>query len=439
MTKPDPLSFYKIFMVWWPLAASSMLMSAEMPIINAGIARTPDSTAALAGFGIAFSLAIFTEAPIIMLISTAAALAKDRPAFKLIERFAVQLGIFVTVVHFVLAFTPLYDVVVRGWMGVPQAVADAALPALRILILWPAPIGWRRFHQGLLIRLRRTSFISVATIARLMITAAITFITIFGLHWGGNYAGATAVTLAVIAETLLITLVARPIAASALSADAQTALTYRQLFNFHLPLMVMSALSIVAQPLVSTGLARAPFPTESLASWPSVWGITMLISGLCQSLQETTITFAENARALSRVRRFGLTVGGIASALIAALAFTPLGDWYFGQVIALKDEVRAFANSVLSWMVAYPLLMAIELMLRGLLIRQKRTPAVRLAMGGYVVVLGVALTLGVALGLGTGVQVATVAYHLAIIGEIGLLAWQVLPLLKDIPHAAAMT
>jgi hypothetical protein len=435
--KPESLSFRKIFMLWWPLAASSIFMSAEMPIINAGIARTPDYKAALAGFGIAFSLAIFTEAPIIMLISTAAALAKDRPSFKLIERFTLQLGIFVTALHGVLAFTPLYDVVVRDWMGVPTAVADAALPAFRILIVWPAPIGWRRFHQGLLIRLRRTSFISVATIARLSITATVTFFTIFVWQWGGNYAGATAVVLAVLVETALITLVTRPIAASVLSAEAQTTLTYGRLFNFHWPLMVMSALSIIAQPLVSTGLARAPFPTESLASWPSVWGLIMLISGLCQSLQETTITFAENAYALSRVRRFGLTIGCIASALVAVLAFTPLGDWYLGQVIALRDDVRAFANAVLSWMVCYPFLMAIELMLRGLLIRQNRTPAVRLAMGCYVVVLGAALTLGVTLGLGTGVQVAAVAYNLAILSEIVLLARQAWPVLKEMPPVAA--
>jgi hypothetical protein len=428
------LSFRKIFMLWWPLAASGIFMSAEMPIINAGLARTPDYKAALAGFGIAFSLAIFTEAPIIMLISTAAALAKDRPAFKLIERFTLQLGLCVTALHFVLAFTPLYDVVVREWMGVPPAVADACLPAFRILILWPAPIGWRRFHQGLLIRLRRTSFISIATVVRLIITALVTFITIFALGWGGNYAGATAVVLAVLVESVLITLVARPLIAKKLSEQPQAALTYRALFNFHWPLMMMSAMSIVAQPMVSTGLARAPFPTESLASWPTVWGLTMLISAMCQSLQEMTITFADSTDSLARIRRFGLTIGLIASALVAVLAFTPLGDWYFGQVIALKDDVRVFANSVLSWMCAYPFLMAIELMLRGVLIKQKHTPAVRLAVGCYVVVLGITLTLGVALGLGTGVQVTAVAYYLAILSELVLLAWQVLPVLKEIPQ-----
>jgi len=36
----------KIFLPWWPLAASSALMSAEMPFVNSAIARTPNAEVA---------------------------------------------------------------------------------------------------------------------------------------------------------------------------------------------------------------------------------------------------------------------------------------------------------------------------------------------------------------------------------------------------------
>src|SRR5256885_16740353 len=101
------LSARKVFSLWWPLSASSMLMSAEMPFINAGIARTADPTVALAGFGLAMSLAILTEAPILMLNGTAAALAKDKPAFKGGGRVTIHLGLFLTGSSFLLRFTPL--------------------------------------------------------------------------------------------------------------------------------------------------------------------------------------------------------------------------------------------------------------------------------------------------------------------------------------------
>src|SRR5205807_2385201 len=121
-----------ILSLWWPLAASSVLMSAEMPFVNSGIARTGNPEIALAGFGLAASLAILTEAPILMLNGTAAALARDRTTFKLLEHFTIHLGIVVTAFNFLLSFTPLYDLLVTGWMGVPQPVAAACLPAFRI-------------------------------------------------------------------------------------------------------------------------------------------------------------------------------------------------------------------------------------------------------------------------------------------------------------------
>jgi hypothetical protein len=208
-------------------------MSAEMPFVNAGIARTADPDAALAGFGLAISLAVLTEAPILMLNGTAAALAKDRPSFRLVERFTLQLGVFVTVLSFLLSFTPLFDLVLRRWMGVPDAVADACLPALRIMLVWPAPIGWRRLHQGVLIRLRRTRLISLGTVVRLAISASLTLVTIFVLRLPGESAGALSVVTAVIAESLLVSYMARKLVASDYDSEpGEPPLTNTRLFHF---------------------------------------------------------------------------------------------------------------------------------------------------------------------------------------------------------------
>src|SRR5947209_8855343 len=95
--------------LWWPLAASSLLMSAEIPFVNSGIARTANPELALAGFGLAMSLAYVSEAPIVMLNGAAAALARDYPTFKRMERFTLGLCVFATTLALLLSFTPLYD------------------------------------------------------------------------------------------------------------------------------------------------------------------------------------------------------------------------------------------------------------------------------------------------------------------------------------------
>jgi len=469
-----------ILSLWWPLAASSVLMSAEIPFVNAGIARTPNPELALAGFGLAMSLAFIGEAPIVMLNGAAAALAKNRSTFKRLERFTLCLCVFATSLHFLLTFTPLYEIVVIRWMGVPAAVAAACLPALRLFIFWPAPIGWRRFHQGLLIRLRRTRLISIGTIIRLSVTVSLTLLTIFILRLPGETAGAASVICAVIVESLLVSYWARrlmaseqqapsllqspsvpgrrdhraddyaspplllgdesgrgcrPSASEAVERAPKPAISYGQLLQFYLPLMMVSALSIAAQPLLSTGLANTPFPTESLATWPTIWGLTMLVSALCNPIQETTIAMADGAASLPRVRRFGLGIGLSSAALLALIALTPLADFYFGQLIGLPLALRGFAGPAIRLMVAFPLWMAIEMMLRGVLINRKRTSAVRLAMAANILTLCATIVAGSLLQWGTGVFVAAVAVNLAIVCEIGVLAWQAVPVVQEMRQA----
>jgi hypothetical protein len=341
-------------------------------------------------------------------------------------------------VHFLLSFTPLYGMILRQWMGVPEDVAAATVPILRVYVLWAAFIGWRRFHQGLLIRMRRTNLISVATIARLCLTVALTLMTIYVLRLPGEVAGSISIVSAVTSESLLIMYWARRILETDLDHTAsEPSVTYGQLFQFYLPLVMVAALNILGGPLISTGLSRAPFPTQSLATWPTVWGLTMLIGGLCQPIQETTIASLERVDTARAIRRFGLAVGFIAGALLAVIALTPLADLYFGQLIGLPADLRAFADPAIRLMSAYPLWIAIEMMLRGFLIKHKHTAGVRLAMICNFVTLAIALLCGVALNLGTGIQVAAVGINLAIGAEIAMLAWQALPIAQSLRRSVA--
>ncbi len=426
----------RVFSLWWPLAASSLLMSAEMPIINAGIARTPGPEAALAGFAVAATLSNLIEAPMLMLIGASAALSRDRAMVRVMRRFTISLAIFVTTCYLLISFTPLADVILREWMGLPPAVADACLPAFRILILWPAPTGWRRMHQGILIRLRRTRIISAGTVIRVIFVALMTVLTLAVLRWPGEIGGAATTGLAVVLEALLVTFWAWRLAPD-LDEELEPPMRYRPLLSFYLPLVMVSYMSIVAQPLIAAGLARAPSPTESLAAWPTLWGLTGLIGSICYPLQETTITLAERHDALRTLRRFGLALGTGASALFALLALTPLADFYFGQVIGLPPDLRAFTDPAIVLMIPYPFLMACEVMLRGFLIKQQRTGATRLAMACYLLMLAAGLVGGITFQIGTGAQIAATAILLAISTEVTLLAWQAVPVVRELRSVAA--
>jgi hypothetical protein len=72
------LSRRRIFDTWWPLAASWVLMGAELPVLSAVVARLDNPEINLAAYGgIIFPIALLIEAPVIMLLAASTALCKD--------------------------------------------------------------------------------------------------------------------------------------------------------------------------------------------------------------------------------------------------------------------------------------------------------------------------------------------------------------------------
>src|SRR5512139_206813 len=116
---PPPLPLRVIARTWWPLAASWMLMGAELPMLSAVVARLPYPEVNLAAYGgVVFPLALVIESPIIMLLAASTALCKDYASYLTVRRFMMIAGAGLTALHVVVAFTPLYYVVVRGILGV---------------------------------------------------------------------------------------------------------------------------------------------------------------------------------------------------------------------------------------------------------------------------------------------------------------------------------
>lgn len=84
------LTYRKIFYFWLPLAATWLMMSVEGPYLAALIARSPEPKFNLAAYGVAYSLALIIEAPIIMIISALVALVRDEYSFKEIKKLYIR-------------------------------------------------------------------------------------------------------------------------------------------------------------------------------------------------------------------------------------------------------------------------------------------------------------------------------------------------------------
>ena len=198
----SPLSQRRITQTWWPLAAGWFLMTVEIPFLNAIIARNPEPQIHLAAWGLDFAVALMLASPIMMLLSASTALSRDWPSYGKLNRYSWALSLGLTVLHALLAFTPLFDLVVVGILAPPPEIVEPARLGLGIMLPYVIGLAYRRFNYGVLIRFNRTRAVTVGAFFRLVVDA----ITFGVLHLAGVHNGivlaTSIISLGVLAEAV---------------------------------------------------------------------------------------------------------------------------------------------------------------------------------------------------------------------------------------------
>ncbi len=118
----------RIFAFWLPLAATWLMMATEGPFLAAVIARLADPTYNLAAYGVALSIALLVESPIIMIMSAATALVRDRASYLAMRNFTNSLNAGVTLLMLLALLPPVFDVIARGLLGLSDEVARSPIP-----------------------------------------------------------------------------------------------------------------------------------------------------------------------------------------------------------------------------------------------------------------------------------------------------------------------
>lgn len=420
-----------ILWFWLPLFASWMLMTAEGPIVSATINRLPNEVIMLAAQGIVISLSVFIESPIINMLATSTALVKDWQSYVVVRRFTIHWMVALTAVTLLIAFTPLFDLVVRRGMGAPPEVAVWVRPGLQIMSLWSAAIAWRRFLQGILIGFNQPRKMAWGTAVRLVSTTAVIVPLALATDWPGVYVAASGLMTGVVAEALFATWAVRPLFKKELNPATAVAdlvpISYRDLFWFHMPLAGTSVLILLVQPLVVFSLARLDRPTQSLAAWPVLFQLMLMARAAALALPEAVISLSKGPHTYAPIRRFSLNLAGATTLIIALIIFTPAADFYLFIVQDMTAAVGELARSSLPYFLLYPALATLTSWLRGLLIHKRATKYVNVGMVVNLVLTAVILIAGV-FWRWPGLITAAVALNLASVAELLYLWWRTEPL-----------
>ncbi len=409
-------------------------MGLELPLVAAIISRLSDPEIHLAAYGgIVFPISLVIEAPVIMILVASTALCKDWSAYQLVRNCIVLLGIGLTGIHMVVAFTPLYGIVVEQIIGAPSVIVEPGRIGLQLMTPWTMAIAVRRFYQGLVIRSGQTRLIGVGTLVRLCVSSSI---LLMGLWWDvypGIVVATVGVSSGVIVEAVFILAFARPAlrVLRGTSNESSDGLTFSRLVMFYGPLAVTPLITLLTLPIISGSLSRMPLALESLAVWPVLGGLSFIFRSIGFSVQEVVVALMARPNFYDPLRRFVCWVSIGTSGTFACIAGTSLSTYWFETVAALTPSLSALAALGIWLSVLMSALSPWESFFQGLLVHHGETTRITQAVCLYLVGCSVVLLAGVYFGKVVGLLVGLTAMVCGVILQIWWLRRKSMVLLKE--------
>ena len=397
------------------------MMAAEGPFLAAIIARLPSPEFNLGAYGVAFALAILIEAPVIMLMSAATSLVKDRISYLKMRNFSRGLILGTTLLLLIVLVPGVYRWLTETLLQLPTEVADLTYGALWFFLPWPSAIGYRRFLQGVLIRAGKTRLVAMGTLIRLfaMTVAALLGYLLLDIPgaWIGGLALGTGVTVEAIAARFMAAETVRELLAEETdSGYTGRTVTYRAIATFYLPLALTSMIGLTIQPLLTFFMGRSVAPVESLAVYPVVHSLSFFFRSMGFAYQDAAIALiGEQFEHYRELRRFCFTLGAVATAGLALVAFTPLFQLWFITLSGLTPELTSFALIPARIIVPLPFLSVLLSFQRAILVEGRRTQHITWA--SVIEVTAVAV-LFLTLGVGFEVVGATAAFSAFLGGRL---------------------
>lgn len=416
-----PLSLARIVRAWWPLAASWMLMGLELPAVSAVVARLPEPQINLAAYGIVFAISMIIESPIIMLLAASTALSRDWDSYLKVRRFMMQAGALLTALHVVIAFTPLYYIVVVKLISAPAQIVEPARWGLMLMTPWTWSIAYRRFHQGVLIRFGHSEVVGLGTVVRLSANLVVLSIGYLVGTVPGIMVAASAVAMGVMSEAFFVGLRVRPILQRLRQiVPDRDLLTLRAFLRFYVPLALTSLLTLLVQPIGSAAISRMPGALESLAVWPVVSGLLFLLRSVGIAYNEVVVALLGEPRADESLRRFARVLSLSLTAILFLVTATPLAEFWFQGLSGLPPALASLAHSSLWCALLLPAFSVWQSFYQGSLVYFRATRGVTEAMALSLLISSAILGAGVLWGRVTGLYVAQGAFT---IGGLAQMLW----------------
>lgn len=364
-----------------PLSLSDITMALGDPLITTTLAHLPNTQVNLAAVGVAKSLAVFFESPIIMILHASNALAPSQISRRLLWKFTLLTGGGLSLVLCFLTLPIVFTIVSEQILGIPSNLLSTVRQVLLLMGGWSFAIAWRRYFQGLLIYHGQSQAVAKASLGRL-IMVVIVLATGFFLHISGAIVAGSALMIGVLFEALCVTILAYRSGATIppVNSEQQNHLpqNLREVWQFYFPLANSMLVVWGGRALLISIIARAQDATIAIAAWSAAWGLVLVIANSTRMVQQIVIKYRHKVADI-KLLSFALTVGILCSSVLLIMSLTHFGGQIVQSFIGSDQALAENIKPVLLICAGIPLLVAMQNATQGFLVSEGRTGQVNLA------------------------------------------------------------
>jgi hypothetical protein len=354
--------------LWLPTAASTSMLTLEIPLLLALAARVGDHVVAVAGLGLALAVIVPVNAAALALCTTTSVAPARRWPGRAVFRYTLGVGAMGVAVLGVVA-SGLLDGPIESGLGLRADTWDSAQQALLGLLPAPMLVALRRHIQGYLIAAGDTACFFRATLARML--TSVLLAALFTQAFGANTLGiGIALTVGVAVEAG--TLWRHKAHATGREIAGGTIAHLRAIASVHVPLSGSMLLTVMPPTAVLLLLGASDGSAEALAAWPVLYGLAWLIAGTTIDLEAITASNHRDSKAATQ--RFAYLLGIALTALLLLMSFHTIAHWYFHNFSGLSARTTEVAMAGAPWLLLFPALCVTREWMRGALVARGLSP-----------------------------------------------------------------
>jgi len=386
----------------FPLVLTMVVHGLSGQFLNGGMARVPRATETLAAFGLAWGLADFLASPISQVRQVGLVLATSAASLRRVQNFVLVAGAGLSAILPLLGLTSLGNWVIEELHGVEAGLGKVVRSGLLYFSIIPLLEAWNRFYSGLLLQVRRTEIVSLATIGGI----GANILTIFALL-PLEFVQRQPILLPVVAVYagfavnlgILFRGYQRCVKRS-LPTGEEGELTYAYILKFFWPLALVMAIQGFSRPVINLFVSRGGDGEAALAALAVVYPLAHLFYGWVNEIRSLPVAFKQIPGHLRHIRRFAGGCGLLSFAIMALVFWTSLRDILLLELIGIGPGLADRCATPLFLFSFFPLAVMVRGYVNGIALVEHRTRALAPSAPSRIGIILAVLVLFPGLGIG---------------------------------------